>query len=446
MRTSFQILVFAVLLNWIIPRIATCQESDGIWTLQKCISRALDQNLQIKKTILSNEINLVDNEKAKAERFPSASASVSQNFSWSKPLDQNFQYGNYSGTNGTNFSVGSNVKLYNGFRINNTIRQSKLNYQVGEYNTETVKENISLNVVDAYLQILYAEEQVKNSQNQVLATDEQLRLAGERLQLGAISQSDFLQIKSQLASEKLTLANAENLLIINKVTLMQLMEQPVSSDFSIEVPRFGEVINQNIHPVPDSIFNIALNIKPQIKSANINVESAKLDVSIARSGFLPVLALNSGIGTGYSSKENNIDYGMQVKNGVNPYVGLTLSIPIYQNRQVKSNVEMSKIGIQTAELNLTDAQNQLRKTIEQVCVDVNSAEKDYDASIEQYNSMEESFNLSTEKFNEGLINSVDYLVVKTNMIAAESKLLQSKYNLIFNYKILDFYLGKPIIL
>jgi outer membrane protein len=125
---------------------------------------------------------------------------------------------------------------------------------------------------------------------------------------------------------------------------------------------------------------------------------------------------------------------------------LTLSIPIYQNRLVKSNVETAKIGIQTAELNLTDTQNQLRKTIEQVCVDVISAEKEYDASIEQYDAMQESFKLSSEKFNQGLISSIDYLVEKKNLINAESKLLQSKYNLIFRYKILDFYSGVLITL
>ena len=137
---------------------------------------------------------------------------------------------------------------------------------------------------------------------------------------------------------------------------------------------------------------------------------------------------------------------MQLKDKVNPYVGLSLSVPIYQNRLIKSNVEISKIGILTAQINLSEAQNQLRKSIEQVCVDVNSAEKEYDASIEQYDALKESLRLSTARFDEGLVNSLDYMVVKTNMITAESKLLQSKYNLIFRYKILDYYLGKPIVL
>ena len=446
MKALFRILVFVVMLNWIVPWNAKCQVGDSLWTLQMCINQALTQNLQIQKTILSNEINLVNTQKAKAERFPSASATISQNFNWNKTLDNNSQYSNYSGSNGTNFGIGSNVKLYNGFRINNTIRQSDINYQAGEYNTESIKEDISLNVVDAYLQILYAVEQVKNSQNQVDATAKELDLANERMLVGAISQADYLQIKSQLANEKLTLTNAENLLVVDKVALMQLMEIPVTSGFMIETPKFGEIVNKNIYPKADSIFNIALNLRPEIKSADLGLESAKLDVSIARSGYQPDLSLNGGISTGYTSKNGSVDYGMQIKNEVNPYVGLTLSIPIYQNRQVRSNVEISKIGIHTAELNLTDAQNQLRKTIEQVCVDVVSAQKDYNASLEQYNSMEESYRLSSEKFDQGLINSVDYLVVKTNMIVAESKLLQSKYNLIFRYKILDFYMGVPIIL
>lgn len=420
------------------------QKPDSAWSLQKCIQYATEQNIQVRKTSLNTEINLVNEQQSIESRFPSVSGSVSQNFWWSKPLALDNTYGSYSGENSTSIGLNSSVLLYGGGRIKNSIKQSELNYKAGQFDTETMKESISLSVMSAYLQILYAEEQVKNSQKQVESTAEQLRLAEERVRLGAISKSDYLQVKSQLATEKQTLANSESLLAIDRVTLMQLMELPVKPDFSIVHPDFGNDLNQNRKsPNADSIFNIAMGIKPQIKSADLNKQSAELNVNIAKASYQPQLTLNGGISTGYTSA-TSLAYDYQVRNKVSPSVGLTLSIPIYQNRQARSKVEIAQIGTQTAELNETDTKNQLRKAIEQACVDVTTAEKKYLASQDEYSAAQESYDVASEKFNQGLLNSVDFLIQKTNLITAESNLLQSKYNLIFSYKTLDFYSGAPL--
>lgn len=421
------------------------QQPDSSWTLQKCIDYALQQNIQVRKSVLNTENYRLTAEQRKAQRFPSLSASVNQSFAWRRNLDLQNQYGSYSGDNGTNYGVSSDVILYSGGRLNKNIQQSSLNYQASQYDAETQKENISLSVMNAYLQVLYAEEQVKNSERQVEATAEQLRLAGERVRLGAISNADYLQVKSELASEKLTLANAQNLLSINKVNLEQLLELPVTPGFSIVHPQFGDSINQRRVPDAQQIYETALNIKPQIKSAQINRQSAQVGIDIARSGYSPQLTASGDISTAYSSLSGTA-YDYQVKNRIVPSVGLNLSIPIFQNKQVRTNVELAKINTQTADLNLTDTQNQLRKSIEQAVTDVISAEKEYDATMEQWSAANESFNVATEKFNNGLMNSVDYLIQKTNLITAENNLLQSKYNLIFNYKILDFYTGNPLTL
>jgi outer membrane protein len=436
-----------VMLSLLIPclglREASGQQPDSAWSLQKCIQYATEQNIQVRKTSLNNEINRVNEQQSIQSRFPSVSGSVNQNFWWSKPLGLDNTYGNYSGENSTSIGVNSSVLLYGGGRIKNSIKQSELNYQAGQFDTETMKESISLSVMSAYLQILYAEEQVKNSRKQVESTEEQLRLADERVRLGAIAKSDYLQVKSQLATERQTLANAESLLAIDRVTLMQLMELPVKPDFTIAHPNFGNDLNQNRRPNADSIFNIALGIKPQVKSAELNKQSAELNVNIAKASYQPELTLNGGISTGYTSA-TSLAYDYQIRNTLKPSVGLTLSIPIYQNRQVRSKVEIAKIGTQTAGLNETDTRNQLRKAIEQASVDVSTAEKKYLASQDEYAAAQESYDVASEKFNQGLLNSVDFLIQKTNLITAESNLLQSKYNLIFSYKTLDFYSGAPL--
>jgi outer membrane protein len=421
------------------------QPTDSVWSLQKCIDYAMQENIQVRQTMLNTQVNDVNYLKAKAARFPSVTASVGQNLGWSKTLDAaNKEYGSYSSSVSTNYAVTANVTLFNGNKISNTIKQSNITSQAGQLDVETQKESIGLSVMDAYLQVLYAEEQVKNYQKQIESTDAQFTLAEERFKLGAISKSDYLQVKSELASERQSLANAESTLAIARVSLMQLLEIPVNNEFTIAHPTFGENINEHRQTNAISVYEAALGIKPQVKSAELNEQSAQLDVNIARAAYYPSLSLSAGMSTGYLNNFYDMSYGYQVSNKLTPSVGLTLSIPIFQNRQARSGVDIAKIGTQTAQLNTIQTKNQLRKDIEQACVDVTSAEKEYEASLEGYNATNESYQVASEKFAQGAINSSDYLIQKTNFIKAESQLLQSKYNLIFAYKTLDFYSGKPL--
>lgn len=412
------------------------------WTLQECINYALAQNIQIKKADLSNERFKLYAEQAQANRLPSLSASVRENVNWSNGFDSYAgTSGSSSGTNSTNYSLSSSVSLFNGQKLTNKIRQAEIDLLSGNFNAETVKESVGLNILNAYLQVLYAHENVLNADKQIEATTEQLALAQERLNLSVISMSDFLQIKSELASEKSTLAEAKSQFSMYKVNLMQLMELPVDSSFNISSPDLDSLLVQGIQPDAKEIYNLALGIKPQIKSAELNKESAAMDVKIAKADALPSLSMDAGVSSGYSSLLKGDSYASQLKNKVNPSVGIGLSIPIFQKKQVKTNIALAQVGISDAELDEINAKNQLRKDIEQACQNVVSAQSQYSANIEQNKAMGESYQVSTEKFKLGLMNSVDYLFEKTNLITSDSKLLQSKFNLIFSYKILDFYKG-----
>ena len=211
--------------------------------LRSALIMHLNKNIQVRKSELSNQRYQYYADQAKAQRFPSVNASVSQNFNWSKSTTAGES--GYSGMNGSNVSVNSGVTVFNASKLTNQIKQAELDIQGGQYSLETTKESISLSILDAYLQVLYAEEQVKNSEKQIESTASQLNLAAERLAMQVISKADYAQVKSQLASEKLNLANAKSQLAIAKVNLEQLMELPVSDDFNIAHPDLQEMVNQN---------------------------------------------------------------------------------------------------------------------------------------------------------------------------------------------------------
>jgi outer membrane protein len=417
----------------------TLAQQDSIWTLEKCINYALEKNIQVRKSELSNQRYQYYAGQAKAQRFPSVSASVSQNFNWSKATGGS----DYTGVNGSNVSLNSGVTIFGAGKLTNQIKQAELDIRGGQYSLETTKESISLSILDAYLQVLYAEEQVKNSEKQIESTVGQLNLASERLAMQVISKADYAQVKSQLASEKLNLANARSQLAIAKVNLEQLMELPVTDNFNVAHPDLQDMLNQNRIPDVRAVYEAALAIKPQIKNAAVNKEIAALDGKIAKAGYYPTLSASAGIGTNYSSLTTD-PYFDQMNNGINPSVGLSLSIPIYQRKQTKTSVNVAQIGYQDAELSEINTKNELRKSIEQACLDVSSAQVEYEANLENYQATGESAALSDEKFRQGIINSVDYLVSKTNLIIAESQLLQSRFNLIYSYKVLDYYSGIPL--
>ena len=441
-RTSVLIAGFLILISGF-----TGSAQNKIWTLEECINYALSKNIQIQKSGLANDRNQLYSDQAQANRLPSVSASVRENFNWYKGFDSaTGGYGSSSGSNSTNYSLSSSVSLFNGQKLTNKIKQADLDLQSGHLYSETVKESVGLNILNAYLQVLYAYESVSNAEKQIVSTTEQLNLSKERMDLGVISMSDYLQIKSELASEKSTLASAQSQLSMSKVTLMQLMELPVDSNFDISSPDLNKLLIESTQPDAQEIYNLALGIKPQIKNAELTKEAAMIDVEIAKADALPSLSMDAGLSAGYSSLTKNSGYTQQLKDKMNPSVGLSLSIPIFQKKQIKTNVAIANISVSDAELDEINTRNELRKNIEQACADMVSAKSQYLASQEQNQSTQESYDVTTEKYNQGLINSVDFLIQKTNLITSESNLLQSKFKMIFSYKIVDFYKGIPLTL
>lgn len=430
-----------------IPAMLSAQtdSTKTLWSLSDCIDYAKAKNITIQKTAIVQKQNQYSLEQSKANQLPSVTGSASTNFSWAKEtMTENNSFADREESNTTSFAVNANMTLFSGFKLKKQIQQAEVNLQGSKYSTLAQEEEIELNIMNAYLEILYAKENIKTSEQEIASTKEELNLAKERMDLGVVSKSDYLQIKSELASEKSTLAGYKSTLNIDKITLMQLMEIPVSENFDIADPNIEEQLLDIEKDAANEVFKQALETKAEIKEAELTVESSKYAIDIAKAGYYPTVSLSAGLSTGWSDQISGYSYSEQLNDQFTPTVGLNVSIPIFQNKEAKINVAQAKLSVTDAELDAQNVKNTLRKEIEQACADLTSAKIKYEASLEEYDSANESYDVASEQYKEGLINSVDFLSIKTNKINAENSLLQAKYNLIFSSKIVDYYTGKTL--
>lgn len=433
MRTKRFITVAAALfISWVAITAQTKQ-----WSLTNCIGYALEQNIQVRKAGVSVSLGEISLQQAKDNLLPSLSASLGENLGWQNVTGTGGET-SWTGSSRTSASLSSGLTLFSGFQLRNRVRLAALDHQSLQYSADQTMESVSLSIMSAYLQVLYSEEQVINARNQAEATREELALAAERLTLGAIANSDYLQVKTQLASEESSLATAVNNLKMAKLNLMQLMEYPVDETFEIARPDIDAIISTVPAAEAAAVYAEALAVKPQVKIASLNRESASLDLEIAKGGFFPSVSVNAGMSTGFTQAA---EMGSQLKSGFSPSLGLSASIPIFRNNQNKASVSRAKYGITTAELDELNTRNQLRKEVEQAVLDAESALISYQAALNRYDASAETYSVSEEKFKLGAMNSVDFLIQKTNLTAAESNLLQAKYELVYSHKIIDFYRG-----
>lgn len=414
------------------------------FSLEDCIQYALDKSTDINRSQNNVQLQSAYLWQAKASRLPNLQLGVNQQLS---------SNGNYNSIDGAwnrnnnstfNASLNSQLTLYNGAKLKNTILQNSIHLESAELSIQAEKELISLNILSYYIDALLARENLMNSQLQLEATQKQFASAEVRNEACVISRSDLLYIKSQLAADKTSKVEAESNLRIALVSLMQIMNMPIIDSFTIQQPDIENIIRQNSENNPEAVYSIALGLQPNIQTAELNVTSSEIGIDIARSGALPSLMLNSGIGTGYGSNISDVNFGEQFSHSVNPYMALSLSVPIYQRKQVKTQIISAQIQSSNAKLELMDMKNDLRKYIEQACTDVQTAQSNYSALQEQLEAELESYDVASEMFAQGMVNSVDFLLSKNNLIMAENKFTQAKYKLVFQNKIVEYYLGKAI--
>lgn len=433
-----QILILIALMTLVFQGMA--QEK---WSLQKCIDYALENNIVIKQQQLNTEYQENQLNQSKYNKLPGLSAGASQNVSFGRSETPEGTYDNYTLAR-TSADISSNVLIWKGGALNNTIKQNEYNWKVSLENLDKAKDDISLNIASAYLDILFAHELIKVAESQVEQTQKQIERSKKLVEAGKIAEGTLLETQSQLAREQLNLVNRKNNLQISYLNLAQLLELEDYNNFEIVIPEIPELGATISLTASEKVYEAAVDKRPEIKSAEYQLKSSEIQLDIARSNKLPTISAYGSIGNNYFASENSPSFADQVSKNLSENIGVSLSIPLFSKYQNRTNIANSELQIKSQELELESAKKQLRKQIEQVYTNAVAALERYSANKVAVVSMQESFRYIEEKFNVGRVNSVEYNDAKTKLAIAESDLIQAKYEFIFRSKILDFYNGIPI--
>ena len=419
------------------------------WTLQNCIDYALQHNITLQKQRISAESAEVDVRTAKAAMFPSLNVSMSQRIV-NRPksetntiIDGDMVKTSESKTsyNGS-YGIDASWTLFNGKRLN-TIKQQKLNNRIAELSVKESENNIEEQIAQLYVQILYSGEAVKVNENTLETSIAQVERARQLFEAGSIAKSDLAQLEAQVSTDRYQLVTSEAQLQEYKLQLKQLLELDGESEMSLYMPSVDNAKVLTPLPSKGDIYLSALTIRPEIAAGKLEVETSELDVKIARAGYLPSLNLTAGIGTSHANG-SDFTFSEQIKQNWNNSLGVSLSVPIFNQRQTKSAVEKAKLQKQTSELSLLDEQKTLYKTIESLWLDANNAQQQYVAAKEKLRSTQSSYELVQEQFNLGMKNTIELLTEKNNLLSALQETLQAKYTALLNIQLLRFYQGEAI--
>lgn len=416
---------------------------------------AYEQNIELKQSRLSLESSQIDTKNAKAKFFPNLSAGVSYQYTntpFQETTGNNLDNYIITGNSGSDknqlsgsYNLRSSLTLFNGGKLLNQVKSSKIAEEMQNSSLEETFDNIESAIVTGYLQILYAQESVRINENTVEVSKAQCE-RGEKLKnAGSLSESDYAQLVSQYSNDKYQLVVSQNTLAQNILTLKQLLELGIDETIEIETPELDAT--DVLTPIAslNEIYQTALLCLPSIKYSELNIAAAKLDIKSAQSGYYPSLSLSAGVSTGHLSTSDG-KTGSQMKNKLSESIGLSLSIPIYSNRDTRSAVSKARIAATTAELELESTKKTLLSDIENLCLDVKAAQEQYVSAQEQVKASQASYDLIQEKFNRGMANTLELLTEKNNLLSAEQQVLQAKYMAILNRLLLNIYQNKPITL
>jgi len=413
------------------------QELPAVWDLATCIDYAMEHNISIQKSRISAESSDIDVKTAKANLFPNLSFSSSHNYV-NRPLTEDGlqKKNSYNG----NYGLNASWTVFNGGKNTKTVSQEKLNKQIAELSVAQSENDIEVAITQIYVQILYADESVKINESTLEVSEAQVNRAKELLAAGSIARSDLAQLEAQYSNDKYQLVNALATLQDYKLQLKQLLELDGEEEMVISLPELSDDVVLNLLPTKSDVYRMALTFRPEIEAGKLSIEASDLEIDIARAGYMPTLSLSAGIGTNHTSG-SDFTFGEQVKNGWNNSIGLTVSVPIFNNRQTKSAVQKAKLQYESSKLDMLNEEKTLYSTIEGIWLDATTAQQRYVAAKENLNSTQVSYDLVSEQFTLGMKNTVELLTEKNNLLSAKQELIQAKYMAILNMQLLNFYQG-----
>ena len=416
------------------------------WSLRQCIDYAVEHNIQVKQREVSRMQRELDVNTAKNSRLPDLSASASESFSFGRGLTAQNTYSN-TNTSSTSFNLSSSVPLFTGYRIPRTLEMQKLNLEAATADLEKAKNDIRMQVAQAYVQILYNLELCEVANRQIEIDSMHVHRLTEMMKNGKASGTEVAQQEASLAQSRLTATQADNDYRLSLLSLTQLLELPSPEGFTISREVNQELWNE-VHtlPSPDVIYQEALIIKPEVQAEQSRLASSAKNIDIAKRAKLPSLSLSGGLGTNYykTSGLPGDKFFKQLNNNFSQFLGLSLNVPIFNRFETRNNIKNAQLSQYNQQLQLDNVKKNLYKEIQQAYYNAVTSEAKYQSSEQAKRSQEEAFRLMSAKYEYGKANITEFNEAKNNLMKAESDLVRAKYEYLYQNALIDFYRGKDL--
>lgn len=418
------------------------------WSLRQCCDYAIEHNISIKQQQNQCRQRELDLSTAKNSRLPDLNGSLSQNFSFGRGLTSQNTYTN-TNTSSTSLQLGTSIPLFTGFEIPNQIKLNQLNLEAATADLEKAKNDIRMQVAQAYVQILYDMEMADVAHRQVAIDSAQVVRLQAFVKNGKASGAELSQQKATMAHSRLTATQADNNLKLSILSLSQLLELPSPDGFSVVRPSLESVDNlmaQDHLTTPDQIYAEALGIKPEILSQQLKLKGTAHQIKIAQAGNYPTLSLSGGLGTNYykTSGFKGDGFGKQLENNFSQYIGLSMSIPIFNRFQTRNRIRSARIDQANQQLQLDNTKKALYKEIQQVYYNAQNAQSKTQSSAEAVQSSKDAFQLTQAKYENGKSTITEFNEAKNNYLKSESDLVQARYENLYQHALLEFYRGKDL--
>jgi len=438
-------IVWVLLLFFLLKNTGKAQNNvpTGTLTLKQSIETALSNNMEVQQRGLQAQRSKIDWAQARLNLLPNLNANTGTTWAQGRTIDQSTNSYVNSNQSYANYNLGSNVVLFNGLYMQNTIKQNGLAYEAAKMDWQQQKDLVTISVILAYLQVLNNEDVLELSRNQLTLSKSQVDRLETLNKEGAILPSDLSDLKGEYADNQLSIISAQNAIETAKINLCQLMNIPYDKNMKIERIDAASYATR-YEQTPDSIYQVALQQFAMVRAADFRAESAARAVKAAKGQLYPTLWLNGGYGTSYSSLNTNDSYKSQLTNNRGSFVGVGLDIPIFNNFFARNRVKVAKLTLKNNELQAQTTKTQLQQNIEQAYANMTTAADKYKVLLEQVNAYTESFRAAEARFNAGVGTSIDYLLKKNALDRSNINVITAKYDYVLRTKILDYYQGKQL--
>lgn len=427
------------------PQTPTSPAPAKLWSLTDCIEYAQRNNITVQQRALSTERSDVELSTARYSRLPNLNASASGDLSFGRALGNDNVYHNINQTS-TSFNASTSMPIFQGMRINHQIKAGKLDLAAAMQDLERAKEDVSINIMTLYLQVLYNKEMVSVAERQAALSAQQAQRSHELVATGKKPESTVYESEALAANDQLSLTQARNDLQLGLLDLSQALNRESAAGFDITTPTLDSLSLAQLQALgsADDIYTYAAANRPQIKAEQLRLESAHHNVSIARSSLYPSLSLSGGMSSGFYNKQGS--FWSQMNANRREAVALSLDIPIFNRRATRNSIRTAQIAVKQQQLTLTEAEQSLRKEIEKAWTNANAAYAKHLSAESALASAKVAFKYEMEKVDAGRSTIFDFNDAKTRMQKAEAEAVQAKYEFLFRSKILDFYRGRPLTL